>query len=443
VRCFAFACFFAVAAIIVACTGGPPPAPPDLVTINGQVVQGTVPATAAVIYATDHSEIAAAFADASLYPPPSPIIADGTGHFSVFGFGSSYDLVAFPTIASHDATVVQNLTRRDPLITLPLPQNTPVHTCHVAPIWTTTPPADATIAYFLQPPVYPGVELVSVVPVSSNPADGLTATWRGSFSTTVNVWAVVFTKDAKTGLPSSYGGFATAYTWLIDAREASITFSLQTNMTSSVTLNFQAPSGYSVETADLAIDFGVGSTSFDLAHFDTPTGTVSVDVPDLPANRLLARGTAKNGGETSSAVAVTGAFLNTVSSATLTFPSATSLVSPNDGANVDMSTNFSWSGSGVNEIIFTSTDPGAPQLRVITAAQAMTLGQFQALTNAQIPPGAHYSWMAQNWPNFPTTDAFETGVVSSADQDAGVDPTTANNSESAPRSLTFGGSLPP
>ncbi len=400
----------------------------------GQVEQGTVPAAGAVVYATDHSEIAAAFADASLYPAPSPNIADGTGHFSVGGFGSSYDLVVFPTSASHDATVVQNLTRRDPLITLPLPPNTPLHTCHVAPTWTTPPPDGASVAYVLQPPTYPGVELVSITPVSANLADGVTATWRGSFSTTVNVWAVVFMKDAKTGLPSSYGGFATTYTWLIDQREASITLSLQTNVSSSVTLSFQAPSGYSVETADLAIDFGAGSTPFDLAHFDSPNRTLSVDVPDLPANRLLARGSATNAGNTSSAVTISGAYLNTVSNATLAFPSAANLVSPNDGVTVDMSTNFSWSSSGVNEIIFTPIDVGAPALRIVTTAQSITLGQFQALANAAIPAGSHYSWMVRNWPDFTSTDAFE---------GAGVDLTTANTSESAPRNLTFGGSFPP
>jgi hypothetical protein len=424
-----------VAALAASACGSDDTAAPatTLVTVQGQVVENTVPAVDATIYATDHEQIAAALADASLFPTPAAILADGTGHFGLYGFGASYDLVIFPVDAPRNATVVQNLTRRDPTIGLPLPANADLHTCHIATTWTTPPPAGASIAYFLQGgPSYPGVELVSVVPVDSNIADGLTATWRGSFSTTANIGALAYLKDPTTNLPTNYVGFSSTYAFLIDQRSTQVSISLQTTKTSSVAANFQLPSGYSVESVDVSVDLNggaAGSTSFDLAHFESPTGTLSVNVPDLFDNRVLVRGTAQNGAVTSSAAAVVVAYPATTSNATLTFPTASDLVAPADGsATVDPSTTFSFNGAGVNEVIFSSTDAGAPTLRVVTSAQSFTLGQFLGLENAAIPAGAHYTWSTRRWPDFATVDPFE---------DTNVDLPNANNAQSASRSFTF------
>lgn len=424
------ACGFVVAlAAMSACDSNDTTTPVDPVTINGQVLQGTVPAFQAFVYGVDRNAIAAALGDASLFPAPAPNLTDGTGHFAIGGYSSSYDLTIFPANAPHDATIVQNLGRRDPVVTLPVPQNMPFYSCHVATSWTTPLPAGATVAYLLNGPTYPGVELVGVAPVDSNPLDGLTATWRGSFSTNVTLLALAFSSDPKTNLPSTYLGVASTYLFLIDQREVTFPISLQATDTSSLSVNFTPPSGYSVENVDVALDLGVGSTSFDLAHFDSPTGTLSVNVPDIFENRLVVRGTATNAGSSSAAVATAVAYPSTTSTAALTFPDPTSLTSPNDGATgVDGTTVFAWNGAGVNEIIFSSSDPNAPNVRIVTAAQSMTLGQFIALSNAAIPAGAHYSWMARRWQDYPTTDSFE---------GAEVDLTTAANASSATRSFTF------
>jgi hypothetical protein len=434
VRRFALACSFALAAVAPACGGGTPVTPPDVVTVRGQVMQGSVPSAGAVLFATNNSGVAVALGDASLFPAPAPIVADGTGHFVVGGFGSSYDLVIFPTSDPRNATIVQNLTRRDPTIALPLPENTPVHACHVTTTWPVQPPAGSSIAYFLQGQTYAGVKLLSVTPVDDNLADGLTATWRGSFSTTANVVALVFMKDPKSGLPTSYVGYATTYAWLIDQRESPFVVSLQTITTSQMTLNLQAPAGYSVETADVAMDLvspdlTAEGTPVDLAHFDAPNGTLTVSVPDLPFNRLLARGTATNGASVSMASVIDSASTTKTPNLALTFSASSDLGGPADGATaVDSTTAFSWSGAGVNEILFSSSDAGAPSFRVVTTTQSLTLGQFQGLSNAAIPAGSHYTWSARRWPDFSTVDAFE---------DPNVDLPNANSALSAPRSFTF------
>jgi hypothetical protein len=82
----------------------------------------------------------------------------------------------------------------------------------------------------------------------------------------------------------------------------------------------------------------------------------------------------------------------------------------------------------VNEILFSSSDAGAPSFRVVTTAQSLTLGQFQGLSNAAIPAGSHYTWSARRWPDFSTVDAFE---------DPNVDLPNANSALSTARSFTF------
>ncbi|MEO8876380.1 MAG: hypothetical protein ABI461_12395, partial [Polyangiaceae bacterium] len=182
--------------------------PPDLITVKGYVVQDTVPLVGAAVYLTDHFHIGVGVGDASPFPAVPATYTDGAGRFYVFGVGSSYDLAVTAPGNPNDITIVQNLTRRDPTISLTTPKDVGVRSCRVATTFTTALPAGTTIAYFLQGPTYPGVQLLGLAPADANPSDGLTATWRGSVSTTANLWALAYMRDASTGLPTSYLGFA-------------------------------------------------------------------------------------------------------------------------------------------------------------------------------------------------------------------------------------------
>ncbi|MEO8877276.1 MAG: hypothetical protein ABI461_16905, partial [Polyangiaceae bacterium] len=289
--------------------------------------------------------------------------------------------------------------------------------------------AGTTIAYFLQGLTYPGVQLLGLAPSDANPSDGLIATWRGSVSTTANLWALAYMRDASTGVPTSYIGFATSYAFLIDQRDATFAISLQAIATSSMSLNFQPPDGYSVENADVAIDVGPGSTPAPIAHLTSPTGTVTFPVPDMPSNRLLATSTATRGADSSRASMTAVAYPNGSADVTFAFPATTQLGSPNDGAtDVDSTTPFSWNGSGVSELLFSSAAPNAPTIRVVTDEQSFTLEQFPALSITPLPANAHYTWSARHWPDFAATDAFEA---------AGIDLVTANVATSGAHGFTM------
>lgn len=430
-RRFVLACFATLTAGAAACGNNAPSAPPDLVTIQGQVLQGSIPANGALIYAVDHSQIAAATIDASLALPLSPVIADGTGHFAIFGFGTSYDLAISPSGSPLDITIVRNLTERAPLITLDAVPNAPTYSCHIATTWSAPPPSGATLAYFLQGPAYPGVELVAVKPTDGNYQDGVDASWRGSYSTSANLWVVAFTKDPSTGLPTAWNGSAAAPIGLIDQRSIPFFTVLQPITTSTINVQVQAPAAYAVDSVDVSLDFGTG-TALDIAHFDAAAAASSpltVLVPDLPYNRLRVRGVAHDGGAISFGVATPAvAYPNQVEAVTLTFAAASQLTSPIDGATgVGLADAISWSGDGVNELSFFSTAPGSPSLRVLTTESSFSLGALPRFPAAQFAAGTSVTWTAVRYPDVSTTDGFEA---------KGFDRTFWRSASSPPRTFT-------
>ena len=404
-----------------ACNGAPP-FPPDLVTIRGQVTAHGSGLANAPVWGIDRAARDAS-TDAGLV---GPILTDASGHFTFYGFGTTYDIVVAPTATSHDYTVVEALTRRDPVITLASPL-APTHEGHVATTWTTAPPDGATVAYFFSPPTYPGVKLVDVAPVSAAFSDGLSVHWTGGFSTTGVVQTLVYFTDAS-GAPSSYVGSASGYGWFSEGGTMQLTFSLQTIDTSPGTLNLQAPDGYSVESADVGLDFGAGGTPVYLMHYAAPASSITFDLPDVPANRLNARGVATRGGETATAYTLGNATSGQSTTLDIAFLAASSLTSPDDGAtSVDASTSFRFDGTGVNEVLFAPADGSATTVRVLTADASVELDPIASATGITLTRGASYSWSTRRFPDYASTDAFD---------GAETDLSTARISTSATRKFT-------
>jgi hypothetical protein len=397
--------FFVALAAMSACGGDDTTTTVDTTTINGQVLQGTVPAVGAIVYPYDRAQILAASGDASVLPAPSPVIADGSGHFTIYGFGTLYDLTVAPANAPLTLTSVRGLTQRAPIVRLPAAADAPSYSCHIGMSWSAPPPEGATILYFLQGPAYPGVELISVKQTDANYLDGVDASWRGSYSTSAQLWVVAYMQDAKTGLPTAWNGSAVATVELVNARETSFFTVLQAATASPLDIDIPAVSGYSVDSADVVLDFGSG-TSATIAHFDSAAAAtlpLVVSVPDLPGNRLIVRGVAHDGVSISNGTSPLGAATpNETLKLSLEFATAAQLTPPTDAATqVDAATSFAWQGGGLNLLSFSSTAPNAPSLTVVTSETAIPFGELLGNTGAQFPAGASMTWSTRRYPGHP------------------------------------------
>ena len=408
---------------VVACGSPFGPTPPDLVTIRGQVTAGGVGVPNAIVYGFDESGAEAGVDSGK----PFSQLTDGTGHFAYYGFGKNYDLLVSPPGAPNDFRLVRGLSRRDPQIQLPLPEDAPVHTTTISPTWSPMPPDGSKITYFLTGPTYPGIQLVGVMQPGSDPNGPLVTTWRGGESTTVNLWALVYTTDAN-GVAQSWLGYGSAFTYLLDHRLQAFTIAYQNATTSPATLDIHAPDGFTVNDANLSFDFGYLTTRTTFFELPSPQGTQTFTVPDAPFLRLIPEANATNGGASARAFAIASVTQNQTSAMTIDLPEPPALVSPDDGATVAASSTFSVQSSETQEISFTPADSNAPTIRVITTEGSVTLDQVAAWSGLTLPAGAKYSWQSKRWRDFPTTDAFE---------GPGVDLPLASFATSAPRTFTI------
>lgn len=405
----------------VACNGIQPP-PPDLVTIRGQVTKHGVGVPNAKVWGIDR----AAHANGADAGPTLSFPTDNTGHFALYNFGTTYDVVVQEDVGSPVFTIVSGLTRRDPVISLD-ETNAPTRAAHVAVTWTTPPPDGATIAYFFSPPNYPGIHLFDVAPAGPSLGDGLTVRWSGGFSTTGFVQALVYSTDAS-GVASSFSTTNGAYGWFTDKGTVPATFTLQSVDTSPANLQIQAPDGYATEDIDVGLDFGAGGTPVYFSHVASPGPSVQLALPNVPANRVNVRGTAKKGGETATSYALGNSTPGQTASLAMQFFAASQLSSPDDGAtNVDPASSFAWDGTGLNEVSFTSADKKATSLRVLTSDASISLATITSLTGIGLTGGATYSWTTRRWPDFPSTDVFD---------GAETDRTTAKVSTGVARTFT-------
>lgn len=400
--------------------------PPDTVTIKGRLVSGGLGVPAAPFWAADRAQPvrAAAIGDATA---SSLRLTDASGRFFVYGFGATYDLTVARPDDPDDLIVVRGLTRRDPVIDLPLRGSLPIQSAHLDVAWSVAPPAGTKVAYFLDGAVSGDVRFDGLTQVDEDPTHGLTATWHGGASTAANLNAVVYTVDAA-GNPTGYVEAAYAYVILVSGRPLAI--ALQTTPVSgspATVSTTTASTDWVVDALAVDLDHGNRSTPYRLFDLEPASLPTTVSLPDIAANRMVARGDAHRGGATSHGVTTGVAFPDQTLPLVVDFPAPSTVSAPSDLAtDVDPSTPFTFAGDGVSEVLFTPATGKGPRVRIVTTEKTVTLGMLP--DTSLFVSGASYTWTVRRWPYVPTTDAFV---------DAFVELGATASATTAPRSFTL------
>ncbi|MEO8797067.1 MAG: hypothetical protein ABI551_04210, partial [Polyangiaceae bacterium] len=363
----------ASASAFIACGSGIAFAP-DTITINGRVVSGGLAVPSAPFWAADRAQPvrAAALGDATA---SFLMLTDASGHFYIYGFGATYDLTIARPNDRNDLTVIRGLTRRNPVIDLPLRGSLPLHSAHLDVAWSVAPAAGTKVAYFLDGALRGDVRFDSLEQVDDDPAHGLTATWHGGGSTAANLNALVYTVDAS-GKPTGYVAAAYAYVVLVSGRPLAIGLQTTSMNSSPATVSTTTASAeWVVDSLTVAVDHGNCSTAYPFFEVEPASLPATISLPDLNGNRVVGRGDAHRGGETSHGVTTGVAFPDQTLPLVIDFPAPATLSAPSDLATVDPATPFTFAGDGVNEVLFTPAGKG-PRVRIVTTEKTVTLGML-------------------------------------------------------------------
>jgi len=377
------------------------PSPGPIVTVAGQILDlgGTPVANAPVAIGTQKTT------------------TDASGHFTIAGVTTPYDLVIWNS-GQQIGIELRGLTRTNPTIAFSFAAADPpfVNEARVSGNLSGGDPLSTSGDYTY---VAFGSPMTNWVSVINNPFD-LFLEWSGPTSITSTLHALQFTASAPFQPPTSYKGYGTTgVTVTHGATQSGQDLALASVSTAQLSGNITLPSAaYSLASKSLTLAFGDGAS--------IPMGSDSA----LAFNYLMPSGI----GTTGTLIAyaeVTGA--QTVASASGLAPDASGVslevhaaalqVLPADSSTgVITDTDFTWTAfdGGLHFVYFfpdsEADDFSLPAYVVVTSGTTTKIPDLAALgVGPGFPTGTAYSWVVvAQAPS--TIDAFTSGTTSPADR---------------------------
>jgi hypothetical protein len=381
------------------------PSPGPIITVAGQILDlGGMPvANAPVAIGTQKTT------------------TDASGHFTIAGVTTPYDLVTVTVWNGGQLGIeLRGLTRTNPTIAFASATGDPplVNQARVSgnlsggdPLSTS---GDYTYVAFGSPTISQWVSVIN------NPFD-VFLEWSGPTSFTGNLHALQFAASAPSQPPTSYKGYGTKSGVMVTpgATQSGQDFALASVSTANISGSITLPSAaYSLDSKSLTLAFGDGAS--------IPLGSDSA----LAFNYLMPSGIGATGNLSASAT-VTGA--QTVASASGLAPDTSGLslelhaaalpVLPADASTgVTTDTDFTWTAfdGGLHFVYFAPFSnwdfPTGPAYIVVTPGTTTKIPDLAALgIGPGLPAGASYSWsVTAQAPS--TIDAFTSGSTSPADR---------------------------
>jgi len=329
---------------------------------------------------------------------------DANGNFTISNVTTPYN-IAVVDGASKASLVYKGLTRSDPtLMWIDVAPGTPRTATLNGKIYPATaypePPTRKSKAAFASP------ELNASTNVNGTTgAYSINATWYGPTTTTGTVYALQWSYNTTTNLPTSYDGFGSrSGVSLLDATtnpNGNDTMSVVSSATFSG--NVTVASGYTLNSKSLSVMFA-NNGIISLFSDPTPSSSFSYLTPDAPGATMFLSASASKPSGQSSAFRV--GLSPSATGVALSVPAAPELSLPIDATTgVTKSSLFSWTPvtGGIQVVIF-QAGAGKPRYLVLTAAAADSIPDLTA-AGLGLPAATAYTWSVYSFGPFASADA--------------------------------------
>ncbi len=385
------------------------PSPGPVITVAGQILDqyGTPVANAPVAIETQKTT------------------TDASGHFTIAGVTTPYDLVTVTVWngGQQQGIELRGLTRTDPTIAIATATADPplVNQARVSGNLSGGDPLSTSGDYTY---VTFGSSMASqAVSVINNPFD-LFLEWSGATSFTGTLHALQFAAGAPTQLPTSYKGYGTktGVTVTHGATQSGQDLALASVSTANISGSITLPSAaYSLDFTSLTLQFADGS-GFPLGS-DSALAFNYLMPSGIGATGNLSAYATVTGGQTS---ALASGLAPDTSGFSLEMHAAALQVLPGDASTgVTTDTDFTWTAfdGGLHFVeIYPDPDgyddypPPFPSYLVVTSGTTTKIPDLAALgIGPGLPTGTKYSWsVTAQAPS--TMDAFTGGSTSPANR---------------------------
>ena len=335
---------------------------------------------------------------------------DATGHFTVSGIATPYDVVIIAPAPDKAATIYSQLTRTDPkLLDLDV-NNGPAHSATVGGTITggdafPTPDGEFSAVSWGSPESSTGNY------ANANGSYSFSVDWSGPTSITGTLRGLQWTIDSN-GTVTGYHSHGTQTGVAITANNniSNANVVVGAVQTGTVSVTITPPGTHQIAERDLTLNFADG-TYFPVSADGLSDTTYNVPVPTGIGATATVRATAFEGD--AGTVSIAQANLQPGGSTTLSLPNPAIATAPADGATgVDTNTDLVWTPvAGGIHVLFLTGAGNDPGYAIVSGGTRTRIPDLSA-QGLGLPAGRPYDFTLYAIGPYASIDAFaETGTI--------------------------------